>query len=148
MQKITVVVVCTTRCNLRCDYCYGRESQPRDMSVSTLEKLVRSCVRLDGVTGVKFIWHGGEPLLLGLDFFQRAVIAQKTAAGNQVKVLNNLQTNGTLLTPEWINFFRMNGFKVSCSLDGPPKLTDLRRHLKNGKLCLTVLFSESWREYL
>ena len=97
-------------CNLRCHYCYyldkaeiygGRE--PR-MSLEMLEHFVKEYIRANDVQDVYFNWHGGEPLLMGLDFYGKAVELQKKYAEGKT-VHNTLQTNGTLITREWADFF-------------------------------------------
>ena len=100
-------------CNLDCNYCYyldkaemygGRE--PR-MSLDMLETLVREYIAANDVPEVTFNWHGGEPLVLGIGFYRRAVeLERKYAAGKTVR--NTLQTNGTLINQEWASFFREN----------------------------------------
>ena len=124
-------------CNLDCAYCYyldkavlygGRE--PR-MSPEVLERVTRAYIEANDVPEVQFVWHGGEPLLMGPDFFRKAVSFQKRYAGDK-KVFNSVQTNGTLLTPEWARFFRENGFLVGLSLDGPQDIHDRYRLDRGG----------------
>ena len=124
-------------CNLDCADCYyldkaalygGRE--PR-MSPEVLERVTRAYIEANDVPEVQFIWHGGEPLVMGVDFFRRAVSFQKRYAGDK-KVFNSVQTNGTLLTPEWARFFRENGFLVGLSLDGPQDIHDRYRLDRGG----------------
>ena len=71
---------------------------------------------------VTFSWQGGEPTLMGLDFFKEAVRLQEEYAPAGVRVTNVIQTNGTTLTPAWCRFFKDHGFLVGLSLDGPPEL--------------------------
>ena len=125
-------------CNLDCHYCYyldkaaiygGRE--PR-MSEEMLETVVREYIAANDVPEVMFNWHGGEPLVLGLDFYRKALEFQrKYADGKEVR--NTLQTNGTLLTREWADFFRDNGFLIGISLDGPADIHDKYRKDKGGQ---------------
>ena len=124
-------------CNLRCHYCYyldkaeiygGRE--PR-MTLEMLEVFVREYIAANDVPEVVFNWHGGEPLLMGLDFYRKALeLQRKYSAGK--KINNTLQTNGTLVTPEWARFFRENNFLVGVSLDGPKDVHDRYRTGKGG----------------
>ena len=124
-------------CNLRCHYCYyldkaeiygGRE--PR-MSEQMLEHFVKEYIEANDVPEVFFNWHGGEPLLAGLDFYRKAMAFQrKYGAGKKIR--NTLQTNATLITPEWAQFFRDNGFLIGVSLDGPQKVHDAYRTGKAG----------------
>ena len=125
-------------CNLDCSYCYyldksdlygGRE--PR-MSLEMLETVVRETIRANEVPEVTFNWHGGEPLILGLDFYRKALAFQRKYADGKL-IHNTLQTNGTLLTPEWADFLAENGFLVGLSLDGPASVHDRYRHDKGGQ---------------
>ena len=124
-------------CNLKCHYCYyldkaelygGRE--PR-MSEQMLEHFVKEYIAANDVNDVFFNWHGGEPLLAGLDFFRNAVAFQQKYSGEK-KIHNTLQTNATLITPEWARFFRDNGFLIGVSLDGPRNVHDRYRGGKGG----------------
>ena len=125
-------------CNLHCGYCYYlgspgliQGSQQR-MSDDLLEKVVRETIETNEIDEVTFTWHGGEPLLAGLDFFRRAVALQKRHAGGK-HIINTLQTNGTLLTADWAAFFRDNGFLVGLSLDGPQDIHDRFREDRGGR---------------
>ena len=124
-------------CNLDCNYCYyldkaaiygGREPV---MTEEMLETVVREYIAANDVPEVSFNWHGGEPLVLGLDFYRKAVdFERKYADGKQI--LNTIQTNGTLLNREWTEFFRKNGFLVGISIDGPKDIHDRYRKDKGG----------------
>ncbi|MDE6418101.1 MAG: anaerobic sulfatase-maturation protein [Duncaniella sp.] len=128
-------------CNLACEYCYyldkqklyhspGRSSD-MFMSDDLLEMFVRSYIEAQPADSVLFTWHGGEPLLRGLGFYERAIaLQQKYAGGRQVD--NCIQTNGTLLTDEWCRFFRDNNFLVGVSIDGPREVHDAYRRLRGG----------------
>jgi uncharacterized protein len=124
-------------CNLKCHYCYyldkaeiygGRE--PR-MTIEMLEHFVKEYIAANDVQDVYFNWHGGEPLLAGLDFYRKAVEFQKKY-GEGKRIYNTLQTNGTLITSEWAEFFRANGFLLGVSLDGPQNVHDRYRGGKGG----------------
>ena len=118
-------------CPLACNYCYYREAPRGVMSRSLLEKTVREAVSVNDGPEVVFNWHGGEPLLAGLDFFREAVRLQKQFASGKT-VTNTLQTGGTLLTPEWAAFFRDEDFLVGLSLDGPQGIHDAFRRDASG----------------
>ena len=121
-------------CNLRCHYCYysPRDKAPARMSASTLEMFIREYIEMQTTDSVLFTWHGGEPTLCGLDFYQEVVRLQRRYAdGRQVD--NALQTNGTLLTPEWCRFLRDEGWLVGLSLDGPEHLHDAYRLDAEGR---------------
>ncbi len=124
-------------CNLDCSYCYyldkaeiygGRE--PR-MSLAMLETYIREYIAANDVQDVTFNWHGGEPMVMGLDFYRKAVELEMKYAGNKI-VHNTIQTNGTLMTPEWADFLRDNGFLVGISIDGPKDIHDRFRKDKGG----------------
>ena len=124
-------------CNLGCNYCYyldkadiygGRE--PR-MTLEMLEPVIREYIEANDVDTVQLNWHGGEPMVLGLDFYRKAVELEKKYAGGKT-VLNTLQTNGTLVTREWAKFFRDNDFLIGVSLDGPRDIHDRYRRDRGG----------------
>ena len=124
-------------CNLGCAYCYYLDKsaiyggkEPR-MSPEVLEGITKAYIDANDVPEVQFVWHGGEPLLAGLDFFRKAVEFQRKYAGDK-RVFNSIQTNGTLLTPAWARFFRENNFLVGLSLDGPEDVHDRYRLSQGG----------------
>lgn len=119
-------------CNLNCTYCYyldkagiyaGREPK---MSDEDLLRYVKTFIESCEVPQVTFNWHGGEPLMAGLDFYKKAVKYQKLFAAGK-KIVNTIQTNGTLLTPEWAQFLREEDFLVGVSVDGPREIHDRMR---------------------
>ena len=120
-------------CNLRCRYCYylekGRLYEHADsqvMSEALLEKFVREYMESQTTPEVLFTWHGGEPLLRPIRFYERALQLQRQYARGR-RVSNSIQTNGTLLTPAWCEFLRDNGFLVGISIDGPREYHDAFR---------------------
>ncbi|MDO9582002.1 MAG: anaerobic sulfatase maturase [Desulfomicrobium sp.] len=128
-------------CNLRCDYCFYLEKgaffpgvkRPR-MTDEVLEAYVHqsAAANLGTPGGLLFSWQGGEPTLMGLDFFRRAVeLEQKYCQGQAFE--NTLQTNGTLLTDEWCEFLARNRFLVGLSLDGPDFVHDRHRRDAAGR---------------
>jgi len=120
-------------CNLDCKYCfylekeklYPGENQWR-MSDAVLAEYVRQYIHSQPVPEIHFAWQGGEPTLLGVDFFRRAVALQKQFAGGKT-IFNAIQTNGTLLDDEWCEFLAANKFLVGLSIDGPAELHDQYR---------------------
>ena len=125
-------------CNLDCHYCYYLDKaeiyhgvQPR-MTVEMLEILTREYIAANDVPEVTFNWHGGEPLVMGLDFYRKAVEFQKEYAGGKI-IHNTLQTNGTLITREWADFFRQHQFLIGISIDGPADIHDKFRKDKGGQ---------------
>ena len=122
------------RCNLSCRYCYYPDKSAGEplMSPEVLEKVTRAYIEACDAPEVQFVWHGGEPLTAGLDFFRKAVQFQRLYADGK-RIRNALQTNGTLITPEWAHFFGENRFLVGLSLDGPEDLHDRYRRDRGGK---------------
>ena len=125
-------------CNLDCHYCYyldkavqygGRQAV---MSDELLELYIRQYIEANEVDTVQFCWHGGEPLLLGIDFYRKAMeLQQKYADGKRIE--NTLQTNGTLVDEAWCELFAANNFLVGISLDGPQDIHDAFRVTKGGR---------------
>jgi uncharacterized protein len=123
-------------CNLDCDYCFYLRKEALypgasfRMSDRTLEIYTRQYIHSQRVPEVNFAWQGGEPTLMGLDFFRKAVAYQNKYTRPGKRIENALQTNGTLLDDEWCQFFFENHFLVGISLDGPREMHDLYRHDK------------------
>ena len=126
-------------CNLDCAYCFylSKETLPGGpggghMGDEVLERFVRDYIQ--GVTGdeVVFSWQGGEPTLLGLEFFRKVVTLQKRYAKPGQRIQNDLQTNGTLLDEDWAEFLKENRFLVGLSIDGPRDVHDHYRVTKRG----------------
>ncbi len=123
-----------SRCNLRCRYCYyldkgkfsSHQKQSR-MSFDLLEKLIRQTIQASSGPIVSFTWHGGEPTLAGLDFYQKAIELEKKYLPKNWQVWNNLQTNGILLNDHWVHFLKENRFDVGLSLDGNQWVHDANR---------------------
>lgn len=117
-------------CNLACKYCYYLEknnlyqnSHRHLMSDETLEQFTREYIEAQTMPQVLFTWHGGEPLMRSIDFYKKALALQKKYAhGKQID--NVIQTNGTLLTDEWCEFFAKNHWLVGISIDGPQEYHD------------------------
>lgn len=125
-----------SRCNLRCKYCYYLEKSKlysNDnliMSDHLLEKFIKEYIEAQTSQNVNFTWHGGEALLRPISFYKKAIELQRVYASSY-HIENCIQTNGTLITPEWCNFFRDNGFLVGVSIDGPQEFHDEYRRTKN-----------------
>ena len=126
-------------CNLACKYCYYLEknnlyqNSPRHlMSDEMLEQFTREYIEAQTMPQVLFTWHGGEPLMRSIDFYKKALTLQKKYAhGKQID--NVIQTNGTLLTDEWCEFFAKNHWLVGISIDGPQEYHDHYRVTPTGK---------------
>jgi uncharacterized protein len=127
-------------CNLACQYCYyleKKELYPEArqfrMADDLLERYVAQHIAASPTESVLFSWHGGEPTLLGLDYFRHIVELQRKHRPPGREILNGIQTNGTLLDEEWCHFLAAEGFFVGLSLDGPKELHDRYRIDKHGK---------------
>lgn len=126
-------------CNLACKYCYYLEknklyptAQRHLMSDEMLEQFTREYIEAQTMSQVLFTWHGGEPLLRSIDFYRKALSLQQKYAGGR-RIDNVIQTNGTLLTDEWCEFFAQNHWLVGISIDGPQPYHDHYRLTAAGK---------------
>jgi uncharacterized protein len=122
-------------CNLSCSYCYtaglSQYTDSNDMSIETLKSTVDFfCQEQDKI---EFIWHGGEPLLAGLEFYRKVLEFQSVWEQKGKRIVNFIQTNATLITPEWVNLFANHNFFVGVSLDGPRESHDRARHYSSSR---------------
>lgn len=128
----TMIKPIGSACNLDCHYCYYRDkseiysgNMPR-MSEELLETYIRQYIEGASQQNISFCWHGGEPLMAGLPFFEKAMELQRKYAGDKV-IENTLQTNGILVNDAWCSFFKENNFLIGLSLDGPEDIHDAFR---------------------
>lgn len=138
-------------CNLDCHYCFyldreslfpqHRKASDFRMNEATLENYIRQYIQCQPGRDVPFAWQGGEPTLLGLDYFRRVVELQKRYAVPGKRIHNSLQTNGTLLNGEWCRFLAEERFLVGLSIDGPKELHDRYRVTRGGR----PTFEQVWR---
>ena len=133
-------------CNLACKYCYYLEknklyptAQRHLMSDEMLEQFTREYIEAQTMNQVLFTWHGGEPLLRSIDFYRKALSLQQKYAGGR-RIDNVIQTNGTLLTDKWCEFFAQNHWLVGISIDGPQPDHDHYR--------LTAAGEPSWKKVM
>ena len=125
-------------CNLRCDYCYYLEKQHlyanegrQMLSDELLERFIREYIESQTTPEVLFTWHGGEPLVRPLAFYEKVVrLHQRYARGR--RIANSLQTNGTLINDDWARFFHDQGWLIGVSLDGPEAYHDAFRRTRGG----------------
>ena len=125
-------------CNLNCDYCFFLKKEnlypgsnfrmPDDVH----ESYIRQLLEAHDVPSVTIAWQGGEPTLMGLDFFRRSMELQKKYQKPRTRIENTFQTNGILLDDEWCRFFHENNFLIGLSIDGPKDLHDAYRKDKGG----------------
>lgn len=133
-------------CNLACKYCYYLEknnlydkSHRHIMSDEMLEQFTREYIEAQTMPQVLFTWHGGEPLMRSIDFYKKALALQKKYARGR-RIDNVIQTNGTMLTNEWCEFFAQNNWLVGISIDGPQEYHDHYR--------LTTTGNPSWQKVM
>jgi uncharacterized protein len=139
MQNLTLLIKPSSHlCNLECAYCFYKrvsciypEKKPL-MELETARTLVRKTLQL-GCRENIFSWQGGEPTLMGIDFYRHVVEFQKQYATPGQVIGNSLQTNGTLIDEAWADFFAENHFFIGLSLDGPKDLHDHYRRTSSGK---------------
>jgi uncharacterized protein len=127
-------------CNLNCDYCYylnkknlypDKYSVP--MSEDMLEEYIVQHIQAFPGSVINFSWHGGEPTLLGLDYFRKIVALQRKHCPQGRHITNGIQTNGTLLDEDWCRFLAAEGINVGLSIDGPQELHDRHRVTRGRK---------------
>lgn len=132
-KDFSYIVKLTDNCNLRCKYCYHFQHNDsfkyQNMTMETVDAVIESLVRHNH-QNAHFIWHGGEPLLQGIGFFKHIADKQQELMNYNaphIKISNGIQTNGTLLTKEMIDFFVDHDFQIGLSLDGDnPTLLEQR----------------------
>ncbi len=126
-------------CNLDCAYCFFLEKEKlypgvrSRMSDELLERYLRQLIESHRTPEVTIAWQGGEPMLMGLEFFKRAVELAHRFARPGTTVVHTIQTNGTKINGDWARFFRENEFLVGLSIDGPRELHDVYRRDKGGR---------------
>lgn len=126
-------------CNLNCTYCYYLEKKQlysdtarQEMSDALLERYISQYIALQPAEEVLFTWHGGEPLLRPIAFYEKAIrLQQKYASGKQIA--NAIQTNGTLLTEDWAQFLKDHNFLTGISIDGTEEMHDHYRKTHSGR---------------
>jgi serine-type anaerobic sulfatase-maturating enzyme len=126
-------------CNLNCSYCFFLHKDSLypgshfRMSEEVLETYIRQLIEYHQTPQVTVAWQGGEPTLMGLDFYRQAIAYQQKYKKPAMVFENTIQTNGTLLNDDWCEFFKENNFLVGLSLDGPAHLHDVYRRDKQGR---------------
>jgi uncharacterized protein len=127
-------------CNLDCQYCFFLKKEALypgsgfRMSDEVMEAHIRQTIEAQhGAPEVTLAWQGGEPTLMGLEFYRRAMEVERRYRKPGQAILNTIQTNGILVDEEWCAFFRENGFLVGISVDGPREMHDVYRRDKGGQ---------------
>ncbi len=133
----SVLIKTSDSCNLACSYCYAttrtaKISQDNFLSLDTTKRIFQETTNFFGnVKNINYIWHGGEPLLLGLDYFKNIVERQRYYKETGFKLTNSIQTNGILIDENWAKFFYDSDFSVGVSIDGLPDLHNKVRKFPN-----------------
>jgi uncharacterized protein len=132
-STLSVLVKTTEACPLACIYCYEGDKSNKTMNDSTLQAMVNSLeTRSDKKTSTHYIWHGAEPLSAGINFFKKVIEIQEPFRDKGNIITNGIQSNGVLLTEEYVKFLVSNKFRIGISLDGPKEIQDISRPYKNG----------------
>lgn len=132
MADLTLIVKATRQCTLRCAYCNDwRSNRKEGMSFPVMARMIARA--LAEHEHVRFIWHGGEPTLLPISFYEKALLVQARLRRPVQKIGNSFQTNAIKLTPAWARFFRANNIQVGVSIDGPAYLHNSHRSYRSGK---------------
>lgn len=136
-----VIIQSTPICNMNCSYCYlkeedrhGRKTPVPLISEETLRHVYR--VTLASPTlrdGFRLLWHAGEPLVPGVRFYARALSIMKEMNTENIRIRQEMQTNGTLITQEWADFIKQNGIRIGVSIDGPESIHNENRTYYNSK---------------
>jgi uncharacterized protein len=126
-------------CNLSCSYCFYKPKEPISggptefMSYLTLENYLKQMISAEPTDNVTISWQGGEPTLLGIEFYRKAIDLASKFLPKGKKLQWTMQTNGVLLDDEWCQFFRKNHYLVGISLDGPKEAHDAYRRNSEGQ---------------
>ncbi|GEA59104.1 anaerobic sulfatase maturase [Vibrio comitans] len=129
-------------CNIDCSYCYylGKQQlldydkrEEKKMSFELLEEYIKQYIEGQNTPEIVFTWHGGEPTILGLEYFEKVVELQAKYSPKHSTIVNDLQTNGTLLNDKWCQFFKKHNFFVGLSIDGPEELHNHYRKNHAGR---------------
>lgn len=137
-------------CNMDCSYCYYLKNgalypnkNRGKMTLDLLEKYIVQYIEASSGPNIFFSWHGGEPTMAGLHYFERIVAIQRMHQPKDCRIINGLQTNGTLLDDNWCRFLATHGFIVGISIDGPEEMHSVYR----GKMANHASFKETMRGY-
>lgn len=135
IKTLMLIIKITNNCNLKCTYCYDKNKQINDetMNLNKLEEVIKwsvSYAKNCNIDLITYVWHGGEPLLAGEDFFNQVIFLQKKYLFS-IKYRNGIQTNGTLISDNLAEFFKINKFQISISLDGNKEITNTSRRYNN-----------------
>lgn len=127
-----LIIKSTRKCNLRCSYCHDWRFRSDKMSFKTLATLISKAFE-SKQRNISFMWHGGEPLLMPMEFYQKALLLQEKSKKEGQFYSNSIQTNGTLINQDWCDFFLKYRFNIGISLDGIEQSHNLNRKYSNNK---------------
>lgn len=131
-----IVIQPTTFCNLRCSYCYLSEearASKLKMSIDTPADIIQYVIDTGLANeNLVIIWHAGEPMSIGVDFYRQAIGKINSVLPDKYKIVHTIQTNATYMNKEWIKFFKEFDFKIGVSIDGPKELTNAYRKTAGG----------------
>lgn len=132
MKRLTLILKPTVLCNCSCRYCITPTNIPKErMDIGLFESFCQKLSKSNLYDNFFFIWHGGEPLMMGIQFYEQAIEVQKKYFNGKIAV-NTFQSNCTIINSDWMDFLKKYRIKVSTSLDGDKELHDANR-IKNGK---------------
>ena len=133
-DRFSFIVKPTHSCNLRCQYCYVPDSAENGlMSSATLHKVMSQAAEVGHGKSITFIWHGGEPLIAGLEFFREIASISHSLRETGLHIKNTIQTNGTLITDSLLDFIvKEHDFHIGLSIDGPVYIHDKIRPKADG----------------
>ncbi len=129
-DNISFIIKTTRKCNLNCKYCFERDNNSKEIERSLLISLFKVLNSMYWIKKINFIWHGGEPLLLGQEFYERIIKDQKKYIKKEI--YNSIQTNGTLLSKQFVTFLNENYFNIGISFDGLMQIHDINRIFPDG----------------
>lgn len=136
MSINTIVIQPTSFCNINCSYCYlANRNDKKLMSFSLLEQIMEKIFKSKIINNdIEFLWHAGEPLVAGISFYQTVFeMAKKYSSVYEKKFHNAIQTNATLISQKWCDFFISSQFRIGVSIDGPQFIHDMYRKNRQGK---------------
>ncbi len=137
-SPVNIILKVNRKCNFGCEYCHDIDDvdmveQDRIMPFDVLACSIERVLSGKKATSIRFIWHGGEPLLRGSDFFLKVAALQSEFMQPGQEISNSVQTNGYLLNEKFMDFFKSAGFSVGVSLDGPEYIHDAQRPTRQSK---------------
>jgi uncharacterized protein len=126
-----IILKPTLDCNANCKYCMSSGKSYATMSIELFEDIISMILKHGLAIKYNFLWHGGEPLLMGTDFFEKIFLLQDKYLKGEISYYNTIQSNATLVNDEWIDLFHKFNIKVSSSLDGPQHIHNKMRTINN-----------------